>query len=201
MARRALVENDALIERLSDTFRSVGYEAASLTMLSQATGLKKASLYHRFPGGKEQMGSEVLLDARRWFVAHILEPLSGDGSPTTRITAMTRGLDCFYKGGEQACLLNLLSSPIGEVSPFKESVRQMFEAFVVALTSLVIEAGHSSTTARNRAERAVALIQGSLVLARGLGTTEPFRKALAALPNELLADTQEGHLTLRSLTC
>lgn len=69
-------------------------------MLSEATGLKKASLYHRFPGGKEQMGSEVLLDAGRWLTRHVLEPLAEPGTPAARIKDMTRQLDCFYAGGE-----------------------------------------------------------------------------------------------------
>lgn len=191
MARKSLIENDALIDRLSATFRDVGYEAASLALLSEATGLKKASLYHRFPGGKEQMGLEVLQEAGRWLTEHVLEPLAGEGSPRERITLMARELDAFYRGGKQACLLNLLSSTIGEASPFKASIRQMFEAFVDALASVVAEAGYSATTARDRAERGVALIQGSLVLARGLESTEPFRKALDALPGELLADMGE----------
>jgi AcrR family transcriptional regulator len=191
MARKALIENDALIDLLSATFRDVGYEAASLALLSQATGLKKASLYHRFPGGKEQMGLEVLQEAGRWLTAHVLGPLAGEGTPRERITAMTLELDSFYRGGKQACLLNLLSAPIGEESPFKESIRQMFEAFVVALTNVVAQDGCSVAEARDRAEHGVALIQGSLVLSRGLGSTEPFRKALNALPGELLANVGE----------
>ncbi len=191
MARKALIENDALIDLLSATFRDVGYEAASLALLSQATGLKKASLYHRFPGGKEQMGLEVLQEAGRWLTEHVLGPLAGEGTPRERITAMTRELDSFYRGGKQACLLNLLSSPIGEASPFKASIRQMFEAFVEALTKVVAEGGCSAAEARDRAEHGVALIQGSLVLSRGLGSTGPFRKALDALPGELLADMGE----------
>ncbi len=185
MARKALVEDDALLDRLSATFRDVGYEAASLAMLSEAAGLKKASLYHRFPGGKEQMGLEVLQEAGRWLTEHVLRPLGAEGTPRERIDEMTRELDSFYRGGKQACLLNLLSSPIGDDSPFKATIRQMFEAFVDALANLIAENGCPASVARDRAERGVALIQGSLVLARGLGSTEPFRKALAALPAEL----------------
>ena len=188
MARKSLIANDALLERLSATFRDVGYEGASLARLSEATGLKKASLYHRFPGGKEQMGLEVLQEAARWLTLHVLEPLAGDGSPRERISAMTRELDCFYRSGEQGCLLNMLSSPMGESGPFKAAIRQVFEAFVSALARVVTEAGCPADLAQDRAERAVALIQGSLVLARGLGSTEPFRKALDALPGELLRE-------------
>lgn len=191
MARKALIENDALIDRLSATFREVGYEGASLALLSEATGLKKASLYHRFPGGKEQMGLEVLQEAGRWLTEHVLKPLASKGTPRERIAAMTGELDSFYQGGKQACLLNLLSSPIGEESPFKETIRQMFEAFVESLASVIAEAGCSPAAARDRAEHGVALIQGSLVLARGLGSTKPFRNALDALADELLAGMEE----------
>lgn len=187
MARKTLIGDEALVARLSATFRDVGYEGASLALLSEATGLKKASLYHRFPGGKEQMGMEVLQDAGRWLTAHVLEPLAGEGSPRERIVAMAQELDGFYRGGEQACLLNLLSSPIGGSGPFKAAVRQMFEAFVDALAGVIAEAGFPASIARDRAERGVALIQGSLVLARGLGSTEPFRKTLGVLPGEMLA--------------
>src|SRR3990167_1106920 len=119
MARKSLIGEEALVARLSATFRDVGYEGASLALLSEATGLKKASLYHRFPGGKEQMGLEVLQEAGRWLTEHVLGPLAGEGTPRERITAMARELDVFYRGGKQACLLNLLSSTIGETSPFK----------------------------------------------------------------------------------
>lgn len=186
MARKALIEDDALIDLLSATFREVGYEAASLALLAESTGLKKASLYHRFPGGKEQMGLEVLQEAGRWLTEHVLQPLTGEGTPEERITAMTHALDAFYRSGKQACLLNLLSSPIGEASPFKATIHLMFDAFIETLAQVVTEGGCSADVARDRAIRGVALIQGSLVLARGLESTEPFLKALEALPGELL---------------
>ena len=191
MARKALIGNEALLERLSATFRDVGYEGASLALLSEAAGLKRASLYHRFPGGKEQMGLEALQEAGRWLTAHVLEPLAGEGSPRERIAAMARELDCFYRGGEQACLLNMLSAPIGRAGPFVAAIRQMFEVFVGTLAGVISETGCSADVARDRAERGGALIQGSLVLSRGLGSTEPFRKTLDALPDELLSDKGE----------
>ena len=74
MGRKALIDNDSLFEKISDAFRADGYEGASLSRLSEATGLKKASLYHRFPGGKEQMASEIL----DWDVGRLAEDVSAD---------------------------------------------------------------------------------------------------------------------------
>ncbi|MEP1982729.1 MAG: helix-turn-helix domain-containing protein, partial [Maribacter dokdonensis] len=49
-----------ILTGLTKVFRSRGYEGASLKELSEATGLKKASLYHRFPNGKQEMADAVL---------------------------------------------------------------------------------------------------------------------------------------------
>lgn len=190
MARKALVTDSELMERLSDAFRAAGYEGASLALLAESTGLKKASLYHRFPGGKEQMGLEVLRDAGEWLAGNVLAPLAGSGAPRERLVLMTRQLDAFYLGGRKACLLNLLSTPLGQDSPFKAAIRQLFEIFADSLTRVMIEAGVSPESAAVRAERALILIQGGLVLARGLDSPEPFQRVLATLPDELLGEEQ-----------
>lgn len=186
MGRKASVEEEDLMARLSAVFRDVGYEGATLAMLSEATGLKKASLYHRFPGGKEQMAREVLERAGAWLDANILAPLRGDGTPEDRIGAMVRKLDEFYSGGKQACLLNMLSSARIHDGPFTPLIKQVFEAWVDTLSAVLAGAGFDEKTAVARAERAVIMLQGSLVVSRGMGTTRPFRAFLETLPAELL---------------
>ena len=41
---------EGLLETLGAVFESRGYDGATLSLLSAATGLGKASLYHPFPG-------------------------------------------------------------------------------------------------------------------------------------------------------
>ena len=187
MARPVKIEDSVLLKKLSDVFRDVGYEGASLAMLSEATGLKKASLYHRFPGGKEQMAGEVMSSAGAWLTEHILTPLKSSGPPEARIQAMIRNLDQFYSGGRQACLLNMLSSPRANRGPFARLIKNTFKAWIEALSAVLADAEFDENTARFRAERAIALLEGSLVVSRGMGTTRPFRTCLANLERELLA--------------
>ena len=48
--------NDAdLAEKALELFRQRGYEGISLNDLVVVSGLEKASLYYRFPGGKKDM--------------------------------------------------------------------------------------------------------------------------------------------------
>lgn len=188
MARTQTIDDDVLIERLSHTFRAVGYEGASLARLAEVTGLQKASLYHRFPDGKRQMAEAVLLSAGDWFNEHVLGPLAGPGTPAQRVTAVGRALDAFYDGGRKSCLLNLLSQPPGEHSPFAQPIREMFSALIDAFAAVAREAGLGDQDAADRAVRAVSLLQGSLVLARGLDSAMPFRAFTASLGRELGID-------------
>ena len=187
MARPQTIDEEALIARLGTVFRDVGYEGASLALLSEATGLQKASLYHRFPGGKRQMAEEVLGSALAWFAENVLTPLKGEGSPKTRLAFVAAQLQSFYSSGYQACFLNVLASPRAEDGPFTPAIKGAFEALIEAFAKLARDAGHPPKGAKRRAERAVMLLQGSLVLSRGLRSTEPFRAFLRGLPDDLLA--------------
>jgi TetR/AcrR family transcriptional repressor of lmrAB and yxaGH operons len=186
MPRPVSIEYEELIERLSHCFRAVGYVGASLADLSEATGLSKAALYHRFPDGKQQMAAEVLKAAGDWYEEHVFAPLRGGGSPAARVGAVARQLDRFYASGRQACLLNMLSAPRSEDSPFATAIKEMFEALISAFAAFAEERGQSREVARARAERVAAMLHGSLVLSRGLGSNAPFKRFLASLADDLL---------------
>jgi TetR/AcrR family transcriptional regulator, lmrAB and yxaGH operons repressor len=188
MARTQSVSDSDLIDRISGVFRRDGYSGASLASLAETAGLKKASLYHRFPGGKEQMAEEVLGAALEWYGTNILKPLAGPGRPRERLQEVTAKLDAFYAGGRQSCLLNMLASARQDESPFAAGIKSAFETVVAAFAALAREAGAPAEEAEMRAQRVVMLLHGSLVMSRGIGSGAPFQAFLASLPNDLIGD-------------
>lgn len=192
MARPRQIEEEDLIFRLATAFAETGFEGASLAVLSEATGLKRASLYHRFPGGKTQMAEEVLAAAVGWMGENVIALLSGDGPPEDRLARAAAKLDEFYDGGRRSCLLNMLSSPKMEEGPFGPAIRDAFAALVGAFATLAKDAGASPAEAERRAERAVMLLHGSLVMCRGTGNRAPFRLFLGSLGPELLQKDLPG---------
>lgn len=180
MARPQLIDDETLLEGLSVAFKEFGYEGASLAKLAEATGLKRASLYHRFPGGKEQMASEVLESANNALSTLIIRPLQTDIPVKERIALAKEGLTSFYKGGQSSCLLNMLSSQHGD-GPFAAFISQSFQAIIDAFIKVAKVAGFERRSARARALKAVSLIQGALVVSRGLNSTEAFSSAMQEL--------------------
>ncbi len=179
------IAEPALLDRLTKVFRTHGYYGASLSKISEATGLQRASLYHRFPGGKAEMAEAVLQGADEWLQAHALSPLTEPGPPERRLRQMARKLDEFYAGGQQSCLLDALSFG-NEDGPVRDHQKASMDAWVDAIAAVLRESGLPPRTARERAQDAVIRIEGSLVMARASGDTKPFRRTLRNLPQELL---------------
>lgn len=179
------INDEALLDALVEIFRRHGYEGASLTRISQATGLQRASLYHRFPGGKEEMVKAALERVADRFESLVIEPLTGSAPPADRIRTMARNLAGFYDDGRKACLLDTLS--IGSTDdPFRPAVVASLARWQEALEHAARGAGLAPPTARVRAEEALIRIEGALVVARIRGASRPFTRTLECLP-ELLA--------------
>jgi hypothetical protein len=115
----------------------------------------------------------------------LLAPLGSDRPPLERIRGMNQNVHAFYQQGQQDCLLALLS--VGEAHQlFQERVQQALNIWIESLAAVLVDAGITPMTARQRAEEAIALIQGALVLTRGLNNTETFERILHQMPEALL---------------
>ena len=183
------ISESEMLNRLTKIFRTHGYEGASLSKISEATGLQRASLYHRFPGGKAEMAEAVLNRAGEWLEAHALKPLTEPGPPEPRLREMAQKLDEFYEGGTQSCLLDALSFGVEE-GGIRDYQRAAMQAWVDAIATMLRGSGLPTRAARERAQDAVIRIQGSLVMARATGDPKPFRRTLRDLPQDLLRKPQ-----------
>lgn len=165
--------------------RRQGYDGASLTEISKATGLGKSSLYHYFPDGKEDMVGAVLKYLETALETDVFAPLRQPGTPLGRLRRMSESLDDFYREGREACLLATLS--VGDSSkPFHPRVKKIFRAWLDAIAAAIRDGGFSGSAADERAEDALVKIEGALVLARSLGEPAIFGRTLKELPASLL---------------
>jgi len=181
------VDQEQLLDALTDVFRIYGYEGASITRLVAATGLERASLYHRFPGGKDEMVRAVLQRADRWFETTILNSLQGKEPPHIKIKQLVKHLNEFYAKGKKPCLLDSLSF-VNDEQGIRAHIEHSFHQWIEALKHVYRESGVPAGESQKRAEEAVAKIQGALVLSRGTGNTKIFQRTLKHLQQEFEPD-------------
>jgi AcrR family transcriptional regulator len=180
----ARLSDSELASRAVDTFRSYGYEGTSLNRLAEAAGLEKASLYYRFPGGKDQIVMAAAAHVAAWFNENVFVPLSGNGSPRQRVQNVARLLRKFYGDGTKPCVLDTLSLQ-GGPPELQIALRAALDGWLAAFTGIAIESGMSRAQAVRRAEEALTSIEGSLILARVLSQNRLFLRTLATLPRLL----------------
>ena len=180
-----LLSREAVVDRLLGAFRRYGYDAASLGQLSNATGLGRSSLYHYFPGGKEEMARAVIDRVDQWAQEAVLTPIKGSGTPERKLNQVIAALDDYYGGGAEACLFG--NFVVGDATVvFHDQLSAAFHQLIEGLALLARDKGVPAREAQQRAEDAVVRIQGALIVSRGLGDPAPFRRVLKHLPQTLL---------------
>jgi AcrR family transcriptional regulator len=173
------IDDHSLAESLFDVFRSRGYEGATLSLLSEVTGLKKSSLYHRFPAGKDDMVKAVVLYVSSQLHTHIIEPLlKGKEQPEKKFSKMIATVNMFYSDGRKNCLLNVLNlgEPKAEINGL---LNNDYTDWLAALCTLGEEAGLDKKVAKERAEHFLIIVQGALVIQRLTNNKSTFKKNMA----------------------
>jgi AcrR family transcriptional regulator len=174
---RTSAEFGGTLPLLGEVFRRHGYEGASLSLISKATGLGKGSLYHLFPGGKELMAAEVLAEIDCWFERNVFAPLRDSADPAQGIAHMFDAVDTYFHSGRRICLVGVFALGAAR-DDFASAVHGYFKRWAGALASALRRAGHDRAQAREIAEDVLASIQGALVLARGVDQPKVFARVL-----------------------
>ncbi len=176
---------EAYIPCLLRLFRQYGYDGATLSKISEATELGKASLYHHFPGGKNEMVEAVLEYLHRWMDENILQILNGSGDALLKLQRMCLSLLELYEGGNQPCMFAILLMGSAR-DVFHQKVKVLFCDWINAIALVLIESGMDEKLAQQRAEDAAIAIQGSLILSQALGDSSIFQRAIERLPKQIL---------------
>jgi AcrR family transcriptional regulator len=181
-----LLTKPEILARLMDLFRDKGFDGASLSDISESTGLGKSSLYHHFPEGKEDMALQVLTHLEAQLEGAIFEPMRSTDPPEKKLGRMLDTIDSFYEGGKKACLLERLCASV-DARRFRRPLDRVFNNWIRAVETLGVESGVPRAIARRRAEDLVVRIEGALVVCAGTGDTSVFARTIRDLRESVLA--------------
>ncbi|MBY3092718.1 TetR/AcrR family transcriptional regulator [Rhizobium laguerreae] len=180
---KTVYERADIVPLLAEIFRELGYEGTSLSRITERTGIGKGSLYHFFPGGKQEMAGAVLADVDAWFEHAIYQPLRKDDAREA-IAAMWTNVNDYFRSGRRICLVGAFA--LDETRErFSAEIGDYFIRWIDALRSALIRAGCPEGEAQTLAEEGVAGIQGALVLSRALDDRMVFTRALDTLAKRL----------------
>lgn len=184
MPRHAKHSKADMANALEKIFKEYGYEGASLKLLAQAADLSKASLYHHFPRGKEEMAAHVLAHSGARLQKLVLAPMMGTDDGVSRVQASLRGVAKYYAGSVPICLMNSLLIGEGRAL-FGNSIADAVAAWYGGIKTCLIQSGYAEAEASRWGKETIALIQGALVLCRVDDSRLPLDDCLRDLAADL----------------
>jgi TetR/AcrR family transcriptional regulator, lmrAB and yxaGH operons repressor len=176
-----LHSKDDVVAKLAEVFREHGYGGAALSQLAAASGWGKGSLYHAFPGGKEQMAAEVLDRIDAWFASRIFAPLEAAGDARSLDDMLDACLEYFHGGG-RICLVGMFALADSR-DRFAARVNGYFRRWEQGLCGALTRLGASDPA--GLAEETLSRIQGGLVLARAWDEPAAFQREIDRLRRRL----------------
>ena len=181
---REMPKREIVVRQLAEVFREYGYEGTTLSIITGKTGLGKGSLYHFFPGGKEEMAEAVLTHINEWFETQIFEPLDSATSPGAGLSIMLQNVTDYFESGERICIVGMFA--LGESRDrYSKEITRFFDAWRKAVLRTLRKAGVSKRRAESLAIEVLVAIQGGLVLSRASDDTEMFRTTIERLKASL----------------
>ena len=171
---------ERIVEASAELFRRQGYSATGVKQIVTAAKAPFGSLYHFFPGGKEELGAEAVRVSGALYAQLI--PAVFDPAPDivtgVRTFFALAGEHLRETDYEDACPIATVAL---EVSSASETMRvacaEVFEGWIAAGAERFERAGFVPSEARELVIGMLAALEGAFVLARALRSTEPLQVA------------------------
>lgn len=157
-----------------------GLQETSFSTVLARTGAPRGSIYHHFPGGKDELIAEAV-DAAGAFPFDRLEPL--DGRPATEVVATFLGLwraVLEHAGFRMGCSV-LAVTVATESTALLDRAAGVFRGWRAQLARLLEHGGWPAEDAERFAATLIAATEGAVAIARAERSMEHFDLVAADL--------------------
>lgn len=185
-----------ILDSSAELFRRQGYTGTGVKQIAVEAQAPFGSLYHFFPGGKEQLGEEVI----RWSGGMYLQLFVTIASEAA---GTVEAVEDFFRGAAEtleetdyadACPIATVAL---EVASTNEQLRQatadVFDSWIAGGVALFTRAGIAEPGARKLALHMLCALEGGFLFSRALRTTEPMHvagEAVASAVRQALAEAE-----------
>ena len=185
---------DRILGAGAELFRRQGYNGTGVKQIVSEAGAPFASLYHFFPGGKAELGEEVIRTSGAQY-GRLAEVII-DPAPD-----LVTGVRAFFEGAAatlvetdyaDACPIATVALEVASTNDvLRQATADVFEGWIAGLAARFEAAGISASRARELATAFIAALEGGFILSRATRDTKPLLDAgglmAAAVAAELAA--------------
>jgi TetR/AcrR family transcriptional regulator, lmrAB and yxaGH operons repressor len=160
-------------------FRQHGYHGVGITDILAQAAAPKGSMYHHFPGGKEEIGAAVvglIADG----VIGLVDDVPASLSPAAAMARVGHTLlEGMVRTRHELCALFAAFVAEKDAAPrLAAAVDDAYQRIAARLAQRLGAAGFTPAQARDRATLVVILLEGGSLLAAASDNVAPFKLAL-----------------------
>ena len=176
-----VIQKHELISIAANLLRMKGYSATTIDDIAKACGLTKGSLYHHF-SGKEELALAALEQVHQYYRDNIFSLVLVHEQPgVPHLRAFNAAVEEFFTHHPHGCLLANLSLESGSAAePFTQKIASFFNDWQACYFK-VFSKHFGPGEAQARAEDALAIVQGCILMNRIRHSLQPLRRQHAEL--------------------
>jgi len=183
---------DRLVASTADLFLRQGFSATGVGAITAASGVPTGSLYHHFPGGKEELAAEALRVAGAGYQLLVEAVIDAAPDVATGIRQSFPAAAAVLEasGYADACPIATVALEVASTNDaLRRVTAEVFEGWTVALSSRLEAAGLAADRSRALALAYLAALEGGFLLCRASRSPEAMAAAGA-----LVADAVDAAL-------
>ena len=160
-------------------FRSQGYSGTGLKQLAQEADAPWSSMYHFFPGGKQQLGSEVVRQAADHYAALLAKAFAAYADPADAVAAVFKAeakllAESKFRNGCPVAAVTLdVASTVEEL---RESCAAAFDRWIETIARGLGATGLPAQEARTLASYVLSSLEGAILLCRADNSVVPIER-------------------------
>ncbi len=169
---------ERILHATAELFRHQGYSGTGLKQVVAEAQAPFGSLYHHFPGGKQQLADEVIRAGGAFFQTLVMAVYDEQSTAEASVRAVFEGAaeTLAATDFQDACPITTVALEVASTNDdLRRATAEVFEQWTVALTKRIGD--------RDRALAVLSALEGAFVLCRAQRTVEPMLAAgkMAAL--------------------
>lgn len=181
-----------IVVKSGELFRRHGYVGTGLKQIAAEAAAPFGSIYHFFPGGKQELAAEVIRTSGQRY-EHLVMGLLGQSGDA--VEAMRIGFGAAARLLEEtdyadACPIATVALEVAATNePLRAVTAEVFTSWTNAGTGVFVGWGYPADVARRLSIAFILALEGAFLLARTLRDTEPLMVAMRTMIDTIRAAT------------
>jgi AcrR family transcriptional regulator len=178
---------ERIVDSSAELFRRQGYAGTGVKQIVNEASAPFGSLYHFFPGGKEQLGEEVIRWSGQMYLQLFVTVVREHSDVPTAVEQFFLGAAETLRetGYADACPIATVALEVASTSePLRLATADVFDTWFVGATAYFEHAGIPAARARELGIHMLCALEGAFVFCRAMRSTESLEVAGASMAAE-----------------